>query len=459
MNFAAASKKKNILLVIAIMFAVCSVLLFAADDVFGAKKLSWDQYEVSKDGKTVYIDPDDYEGDTIQDRQDNAGEALIVALRDIQTGNGDAKNANTIIIQGDICVDEGQYQSNWNPTVASMSVTMKGDGKPTIWVETYHNYFLRGYHSDITLENLVIDGSGNTRLVQGGCLYGEDAKFTLKNVTIQNFTKLGEYDDGQSAPDGYGDRGEGIYGGAAVMLFTESFSGSTEDYTPWSSFKMDENSKIINCYSKMSDVSGNHYEPGAIGGAVYLEGIAQNYPMTVELNGEIDGGNGSAVYAKWCDISMGNKAYIHDAYGEYGGAMQLSGSGLTMNGSKIANCEATYGGALYIDAGEQRNSIDANHPSDLETKIIHLNSGTIQNCTATKDGGAVYADKYKMKAGSVHDKENVMYDEYGYDPIDYSGDYPYITFGDMNLYNNSAEYGGAIYNNKSYIEIKGGTLS
>ncbi|MDO5415122.1 MAG: InlB B-repeat-containing protein [Bacillota bacterium] len=457
MDLAVKSRMKSIIVIIAMTVAVFSALLFTTDDVFGA--LTSSEYEVSKDGKTVYIDPNDYEGDTASDKQTKAGYAFILALRDIQTDNGDAKNANTIIIYGDIRVKEGQNQSSWNPTVAKMSVTIKGDGKPTIWVENYHNYFLRGYRSNITLENLVIDGSGNTRLVQGGCLYGEDAKFTLRNVTIQNFTKLGEYDDGLSAPDDYGNRGEGIYGGAAVMLFTESFSGSTEDYTPWSSFEMDENSKIINCYSKISDVSGNHYEPEAIGGAVYLEGIAQNYPMNVELNGEIDGGNGSAVYAKWCDISMGNKAYIHDAYGEYGGAMQLSGSGLTMNGSKIEDCEATYGGALYIDAGEQRNSIDANHPSYLKTKIVHLNSGTIQNCTATKDGGAVYADKYKMKAGSVHDKENVMYDEYGYNPIDYSGDYPYITFGDMNLYNNSAEYGGAIYNNKSYIEIKGGTLS
>lgn len=451
MDLVVKSKKKNIIAVIAIVFAVLFALLFTTDDVFGA--LTSSEYEVSKDGKTVYIDPNDYEGDTASDKQTKAGYAFILALRNIQTGNGDAKNADTIIIYGDIRVKEGQNQSSWNPTVAKMSVTIKGDGKPTIWVENYHNYFLRGYRSNITLENLVIDGSGNNRIVQGGCLYGEDAKFTLKNVTIQNFTKYGEYDDG-SAPDDYGERGEGIYGGAAIMLFTDSFSGDSDNQTPRSAFKMDENSKIINCYAydALGDTAAE-----STGGAVYLEGIALNHMMTVELNGEINGGNGSAVYAKWCDISMGNKAYIHDAYGEYGGAMQLLGSGLIMNGSKIENCTGTYGGAIYVDAGEQRNVLSG-ASSTIEGKVISLNSGTIQNCTATK-GGAVYADKYKVKVGDTYQNDNSLTDDYDYRPTGYSGDYPFVTFGGVNLYNNSAEYGGAIYNDRSYIEIKGGTLS
>jgi len=310
MDLVVKSKKKNIIAVIAIVFAVLFALLFTTDDVFGA--LTSSEYEVSKDGKTVYIDPNDYEGDTASDKQTKAGYAFILALRDIQTDNGDAKNADTIIIYGDIRVKEGQNQSSWNPTVAKMSVTIKGDGKPTIAVENYHNYFLRGYRSNITLENLVIDGSGNNRIMQGGCLYGEDAKFTLKNVTIQNFDKRGAYDDGLSAPDDdydYGNKGEDIFGGAAVMLFTESFSGDTASQTPYSSFKMDANSKILNCHSYEAGGDASvDYDFGAIGGAVYLEGLALNYPMEVELNGEINGGNGSAVYAKWCDISMGNKA-------------------------------------------------------------------------------------------------------------------------------------------------------
>ena len=61
-------------------------------------------------------------------------------------------------------------------------------------------------------------------------------------------TKRGAYDDGVSAPDNdydYGNKGEDIFGGAAVMLFTESFYGDTASQTPYSSFKMDANSKIF----------------------------------------------------------------------------------------------------------------------------------------------------------------------------------------------------------------------
>ena len=444
-----------ILLIAALLITTMQPLITEVAYAGKNDKLSWDEYKVSKDGKTVYIDPDDYNVTENTGQQDNAGYAFRQALRDIQTSNGDAKNADTIIIQGDIRVSEGENQSSWAPTVAKMNVTVKGDGKPTIWVENYHNYFLRGYRSYITLENLVIDGSANNRLIQGGCLYGEDTDFILKNATIQNFDKKGAYNDG-SAPDDYGKMGKGIYGGAAVMLFSDGFSSSEE--VPISSFKMDANSKILNCHSYEAGGDASvDYDFGAIGGAVYLEGIALNHTMEVELNGEINGGNGSAVYAKWCDITMGSNSYIHNGEGIYGGAMQLSGSGLVMDGSKIENCEGTYGGALYIDAGEQRDVLSG-HTSTVEGKVISLNSGTIQNCTA-KQGGAVYAEKYKVKVGDTHEKDNVMYDEYDYRPADHVGDYPYITFGGMNIYNNSAEEGGAIYNNRSYLEIKGGNIS
>lgn len=129
---------------------------------------------------------------------------------------------------------------------------------------------------------------------------------------------------------------------------------------------------------------------------------------------------------------------------EEGGAVYI-GEGtnpgtFTMNGGTIRNFIATKGGAVYLEDGE-----------------VHINGGTIDNCSATQGGGAIYVQggEVNMTGGTIQNCTSTQ-----------EGGGIYVTGGDVEISNasvsisrnSSAVSGGGVFVNNGDFTMSSGNI-
>lgn len=286
----------------------------------------------------------------------------------------------------------------------------------------------------LTLENIVLDGQGETyrwdrsllQVENGGSLTLQDGAVFQNNHTNSDGGAIRVFDGSLLMEGGTIRNNETSFGGGGIYIYKGSFTL--------------KNGTICN---NIADRNGGgiyvgseaafRMENGEISGNTgYSGGMLLDCPQTAEITGgtikeNTATGTGGGIFAR-CQVHIKAAAITGNTATHGGGISVLTtngkAAGVVMDGGSIKGNAAKQmergswgdGGGVYLDGAE-----------------LTLNKGAIiSDNTAERDGGGIYSD------GT-------------------------ITMNDGKITNNTGVYGGGIYNewssNASIVTINGGEIS
>ena len=205
------------------------------------------------------------------------------------------------------------------------------------------------------------------------------------------------------------------------------------------------------CYFKMSGGLIDNEEFSVLnedGMAVHIVGGTGTDEAVAQLSGgtikNCDANFGGAIYiADGGSFSMSG-GNIESSSALMGGAVYLDGGSFTMSNGNISTCVANdttngFGGAVYMSSG-----------------TFSMSGGNIIDCSSAVKGGAVYmtSGTFEMSAGVLDNCDTQI-----------SGGAVYLQDGSFTLTNgqiknsNVQETGGAIYQASGTFTVKGGSIS
>ena len=256
------------------------------------------------------------------------------------------------------------------------------------------------------------EATGTGTDIQGGAIYSEDGRLTLKSCMI----------GGDNSGDGNrAKKGGGIY--------LKNVALTMQSVTVKNNKALTQGAGIYLAAGELKIPGGNTIANNSIidngnseaGGGIYVEkGI-----LTLD-GGSIDGNSanankGGGVHLKAGTFTM-NSGEIKNCSAKYGGGVSLAGkSSFTMKGGSITGCKAKVeggvGGGIYTGAKTQ-----------LTLEGTNSNPVVISNCTAKKTGGGMHI--------------------YTNNPV---------TVKNARIEGNTAENGGGVYLEQGTFTIAGST--
>ena len=218
------------------------------------------------------------------------------------------------------------------------------------------------------------EATGTGTDIQGGAIYSEDGRLTLKSCMI----------GGDNSGDGNrAKKGGGIY--------LKNVALTMQSVTVKNNKALTQGAGIYLAAGELKIPGGNTIADNSIidngnseaGGGIYVE----RGMLTLD-GGSIDGNSanankGGGVHLKAGTFTM-NSGEIKNCSAKYGGGVSLAGkSSFTMKGGSITGCKANVeggvGGGIYTGAKTQ-----------LTLEGTNSNPVVISNCTAKKTGGGMH---------------------------------------------------------------------
>lgn len=218
------------------------------------------------------------------------------------------------------------------------------------------------------------EATGTGTDIQGGAIYSEDGRLTLKSCMI----------GGNNSGDGNrAKKGGGIY--------LKNVALTMQSVTVKNNKALTQGAGIYLAAGELKIPGGNTIADNSIidngnseaGGGIYVE----KGMLTLD-GGSIDGNSanankGGGVHLKAGTFTM-NSGEIKNCSAKYGGGVSLAGkSSFTMKGGSITGCKANVeggvGGGIYTGAKTQ-----------LTLEGTNSNPVVISNCTAKKTGGGMH---------------------------------------------------------------------
>jgi len=256
------------------------------------------------------------------------------------------------------------------------------------------------------------EATGTGTDIQGGAIYSEDGRLTLKSCMI----------GGDNSGDGNrAKKGGGIY--------LKNVALTMQSVTVKNNKALTQGAGIYLAAGELKIPGGNTIANNSIidngnseaGGGIYVE----KGMLTLD-GGSIDGNSanankGGGVHLKAGTFTM-NSGEIKNCSAKYGGGVSLAGkSSFTMKGGSITGCKANVeggvGGGIYTGAKTQ-----------LTLEGTNSNPVVISNCTAKKTGGGMHI--------------------YTNNPV---------TVKNARIEGNTAENGGGVYLEQGTFTIAGST--
>lgn len=289
-----------------------------------------------------------------------AADTDVASWADLQTAISEASDGDTITLSQDIVasgtdsaltINGGNFRIDLNGHTIDRNLASPTENGYVISVTGTSNVTIIDY-SDTTGTITGGNNSGN-----GGAISveGSNAKLTLRSLTVNENKSAGN--------------GGGIYvNGASLDMVDVSVDSNTA--------VNGGGIAIISGSSKIYLCQGITNNEATLGGGIYSDASTIEVGYTTTINGNTASTAGGAVYNKSGSITLGTYEINDNHAGNSGGAIYTNDF-VALSG-KVSGCTAQNGGAVYVTPNGRLES----------------NGAAIENCTATKDGGAVYVENY-----------------------------------------------------------------
>ncbi len=418
-------KTKNILVVLIILFALCSISSVSAMDLNTTQSQNDDFVAVSNDNIQYAISNDDNLSATsgslgqLQDQINKASEGAVIKLNQDYSGNGESG----------ISIDK--------------SLTINGQGHTIDCSNLKGNYLFKSTNGKITLENLIIKNNKNAKFGFGTIYIKGTAQYIINNCTFK---------------DNAADAGGAIYNGVKENQLTIKNSKFINNQA------LENNGGAI--YSRGELIIENSYFEGnkaaLDGGAVYGERSVEAI-NTKFVSNQLTSRSpqirlyGGAIGAKGV-VSVENCQFSDNVAVDFGGAI-FSYDNVIVKNSSFSKNSAARGGAVYVDSSSAVISTSTFTDNTAKfgeggaifsSKWTHIENSTFLRNTANAKGGAVYTE-YIQFGLNVFFINNTAKDHGGAVYTDYISN----NVCNINFIGNkvTADFGGAIYINKKSGDV------
>ena len=412
-------KHKKLLLVFSILFVLsCSLIAVSASDLNDTDVIAND------DAAEEIVSSDaDIENDITT--EPDSGTIYGNTFRDLNATIADAGNVDlTLNYEYNKSTDEGLFPQGI--LIDRDNVVIDGKGH-YINGKLQNRVFHIKNANNVTLKNIVFSNSGYSKLkVDGGALYIEESS----NITIFNcsFVYNRIVNDGGN-------------GGAIYVKSTDPIiiidSEFKENSAPYGGAITAHNATLI-----LENTTFNESEAYRIGGALNAAHSTLIINNCTFKDGNIDGGSGDrrrggAIYAEQFDedneMVITNTEFKNNQVDHDGGAVYINGQAkVLIEDSKFSGNDARYGGAIVCDiANVTIRNTEFNENHGREGGAVQAGPSTlIEDCNFTgnyasySQGGAIFV--YQSDAENAN-----------------------ATVKNCNFLNNSAQKGGAIFNQET----------
>ena len=412
-------KHKKLLLVFSILFVLsCSLIAVSASDLNDTDVIAND------DAAEEIVSSDaDIENDITT--EPDSGTIYGNTFRDLNATIADAGNVDlTLNYEYNKSTDEGLFPQGI--LIDRDNVVIDGKGH-YINGKLQNRVFHIKNANNVTLKNIVFSNSGYSKLkVDGGALYIEESS----NITIFNcsFVYNRIVNDGGN--------GGAIYVKSTdpIRIIDSDFKGNSAGY---GGAITAHNATLI-----LENTTFNESEAYRIGGALNAAHSTLIINNCTFKDGNIYGGSGDrrrggAIYAEQFDedneMVITNTEFKNNQVDHDGGAVYINGQAkVLIEDSKFSGNDARYGGAIVCDiANVTIRNTEFNENHGREGGAVQAGPSTlIEDCNFTgnyasySQGGAIFV--YQSDAENAN-----------------------ATVKNCNFLNNSAQRGGAIFNQET----------